>query len=303
MKKLINAIDTFLFSKTSAAPLAYFRIGIASLCLIHIAAFWQDIPALWGNQGYIFTDINKLFITDNTPNFFILSTILQSFPSINEADTLYFLFYLYIGALLLLLTGLCTRGSALLSWYLHFVFVKNAFLSSYGMDYILTSALFYCVILPVNRHFSLDSLLFKPNKMVYSFSLRLIQIHLCLIYFFAGVSKLLGVQWWTGEAIWRSLNRYAFYTVDFGWLSNYPLLCQMLSLTVIFVESTYFIGIWFEKTRKIWLFVAICTHLNIMFLMKLYYFGWLLIVFNLAAFYFPYYNLGKMKTRQFSSVH
>lgn len=288
MNKIINTFDAFLFSKISAAPLAYFRIGIAGLCLMHIAAFWPDIPALWGNQSYIFTDINKIFITDSTPQFFILSTIQQWLSPANESSTLCFLFYMYIGSLLFLLTGLCTRVAALLSWYLHFVFVKSTFLSSYGMDYILTSALFYCLIMPVNRYFSLDSLLFKPQKMVYSFSLRLIQIHLCLIYFFAGIAKILGAQWWSGEAIWRSLNRYAFYTFDFGWLSNYPLLCQMLSLTVVFIESTYFIGIWFDKTRKFWLFAAICTHLNIMLFMKLYYFGWLLIVFNLAAFYFPY---------------
>src|SRR5690606_24525581 len=34
-------------------------------------------------------------------------------------------------------------------------------------------------------------------------ALRLIQVHYCIIYFFAGVSKLQGRTWWTGEALWR----------------------------------------------------------------------------------------------------
>src|SRR6185369_12728 len=34
---------------------------------------------------------------------------------------------------------------------------------------------------------------------------RLIQVHLCVLYLFAGLSKLQGQAWWDGTAIWNAV--------------------------------------------------------------------------------------------------
>src|SRR5205085_12697816 len=43
-----------------------------------------------------------------------------------------------------------------------------------------------------------------------NFAIRLIQFHLCLIYFASGCSKLLGTSWWSGTAVWLTMANYSF---------------------------------------------------------------------------------------------
>ena len=53
-------------------------------------------------------------------------------------------------------------------------------------------------------------------------ALRLIQLHLVLIYGMAGLAKLQGPAWWTGMAIWGTLASGEFRLLDFTWLAAWP---------------------------------------------------------------------------------
>src|SRR5947208_1545564 len=41
-------------------------------------------------------------------------------------------------------------------------------------------------------------------SMAANLAIRLINIHMCVIYFSAGISKLKGDSWWDGTAMWRA---------------------------------------------------------------------------------------------------
>src|SRR5262249_59748380 len=43
-----------------------------------------------------------------------------------------------------------------------------------------------------------------------NFAIRLMQIHVCIIYLMAGLSKLQGTSWWTATAIWGVIANYEF---------------------------------------------------------------------------------------------
>src|SRR5439155_26318436 len=60
-------------------------------------------------------------------------------------------------------------------------------------------------------------------------AVRLIQMHMCLIYFFAGTSKLLGAAWWDGTAIWMALANHEYQSADLTWLAHVPLLVNLLT--------------------------------------------------------------------------
>src|SRR5207244_1990257 len=49
-------------------------------------------------------------------------------------------------------------------------------------------------------------------------ALRLIQIHLCVIYLCAGLSKLQGNRWWDGTAVWLTMTLHEFAPFDVTWL-------------------------------------------------------------------------------------
>lgn len=48
----------------------------------------------------------------------------------------------------------------------------------------------------------------------------------------------------------------------------------------------YPLFIWMPKTRKLWLSLTICMHLGIAIILNLYFFSTLMIIWNLANFYF-----------------
>jgi hypothetical protein len=54
----------------------------------------------------------------------------------------------------------------------------------------------------------------KPNNpQSLGFWPRVLQVHLCLIYFISGLAKFLGNGWWDGSNLWRSLARPPFNLV------------------------------------------------------------------------------------------
>ena len=60
-------------------------------------------------------------------------------------------------------------------------------------------------------------------------ALRLIQLHLCLIYGMAGLAKLQGPSWWNGMAMWGALASAEFRVLDFTWTASYPWLLNVLT--------------------------------------------------------------------------
>jgi hypothetical protein len=67
--------------------------------------------------------------------------------------------------------------------------------------------------------------------------IRLLQIHLGIIYLAAGISKLKGPAWWKGTAVWLPLATYEFAPLQFDlyldglrWLSKHHLLADLLHI-------------------------------------------------------------------------
>src|SRR6185295_12232169 len=123
------------------------------------------------------------------------------------------------GGLLALALGFHTRVSALLAWGLHLALMTSGFASIYGVDQIANSFLFYLVVFPSGRAWTFDS---RPEQTIPLGCLRVMQIHLCVIYLAAGLEKATGSAWWNGEAVWQAVTQPVFSTFDLGWLATYP---------------------------------------------------------------------------------
>ena len=281
-----NRINTFFFKPFSNKSLSFFRIAIAIFCIIQISSIYPDLLNLFGEQGFVRRDILEVLLEDYMPRINWLSDFLYPF-GFSEIDTLYGLFYSYILALILLGIGFKTRFFSILAWFIHLLFFGSGDAFMYGVDYVTTSCLFYCMILRVNHHFSVDALLKEEtNRPVQStiFPIRILQLHLCLIYLFAGLSKMIGVHWWNGEGIWRAIMLPDFYQYDLSWLANYPIILMVMGWMVLLFEVGYPFFIYYRKTRLICLLSIIGMHLGIGLFMGLYQFAAILIIMNISAF-------------------
>jgi hypothetical protein len=186
-----------------------------------------------------------------------------------------------------LLVGIACRFSAILAWFLHLCAAKSGGFVSYGVDNFMTIGLFYLMLSPLPDRYSLDWRLRKlrsRDPQLLGFWRRVLQLHLCLIYFFSGLTKCLGSGWWDGSNIWRALIRPPFNVIDPEILVRWKYLFPVAGIFICLLEIGYPAFIWSSKTRKIWLISVCAMHAGIGLTMGMYLFALIMIILNVAAF-------------------
>ena len=161
----------------------------------------------------------------------------------------------------------------------------------FGLDQILAFLTLYLAIGNCGGAFSIDSLRSRNKKSanddlqvssINTIATRLMQIHLCVVYLFAGLGKCQGDTWWNGEAIWGALASYEYQTVDMTFMANHMGLVAVITLMTLAWEVSYAALIWPKLTRPIMLVLAIPMHLGIGFCMGMMTFGLIMLIANIA---------------------
>lgn len=186
-----------------------------------------------------------------------------------------------------LFVGLACRLSAIAAWFLHLCAAKSGAFVSYGMDNFMTIGLFYLMLSPLPDPYSLDWRLrrLRPkDSQLLGFWRRILQLHLCIIYFFSGLTKCLGSGWWNGSSVWRALIRPPFSVIDPEILVTWKYLFPVAGIFICVLEFGYPFFIWNTRTRKIWLCGVCAMHVAIAGIMGMYLFSLVMIVINVAAF-------------------
>jgi hypothetical protein len=186
-----------------------------------------------------------------------------------------------------LVIGLLCRPAAVIAWFLHLCAVKSASLQAYGMDNFTTIGLFYLMLAPLPDRYALDWRIWQPRARdphLLGFFQRVLQLHLCIIYFFSGLTKSLASDWWDGTGIWRSLTSAPFNFISPSALASLRYLLGPVGIAVLILELGYSFFIWPKRTRAIWLVCIVGIHAAIALAMGLYLFSLIMIVLNLAAF-------------------
>lgn len=264
-----NAKNAILFSNI-----------IAGFVLINIFSILPDIFSLYSKFGFFNNEFNKhsipkhLFIIDDLCNFFLSLGIKYEFAFIT-------IFLIYILSLISILFNYARLFFSFVIVFLHTVFINSGEFICYGADYMISFLLYINIFLSMGNYVSDENF----NK-IYSFTIRLMQIQLCVIYFFGGFGKSLGFDFYTGDAIWLSLNNYMNENI-LNIISKYTpkYVYQILSIHVLLIELFYPILVYFKKTRK-WVIIDILIlHVGISIMMGLHTFSLVMIIFNIMAFY------------------
>jgi hypothetical protein len=186
-----------------------------------------------------------------------------------------------------LLVGFACRLSAILVWFLHLCAAKSGGFVSYGVDNFMTIGLFYLMLSPLPDRYSIDWRLreLRPkNPQLLGFWRRVLQLHLCVIYFFTGLTKCIGSGWWDGSNVWRALIRPPFNVIDPEILVRWKYFFPVVGIFVCLLEIGYPFLIWNSKTSKLWL-IGICgMHILIGLAMGMWLFSLVMIILNVAAF-------------------
>jgi hypothetical protein len=282
-----------IFSKSfSPEFIVFFRISIGIIVLIHFLSFWSDFDLLYTNHSIIPLELHTAY---NTFDILTIEKILGFLNGyFNENQSILIFKYSYVFLCILIISGFFSRISALFLLILQVSFVKSGSLFFYGADFFTSMSLVYIMLFPSSSFFSVQQKLFprlSQNLQSVSLCKRLIQIHICIAYFFSGLDKILGFNWWNGESVWKAIhlpNLYKFVALG-DYIQN-PLFYIIFGWGTIMIEIFYPLFINLNKTRKYWLILTISMHVGIIIFFNLFFFSAIMIVWNLTSYYFNYYN-------------
>ena len=280
-----NAWSRFFFTPADPRPLALIRIAVALLLL------WS--------YGWLATDFHAIFRHDGWAD---SQSVRSALPP--GAWSLWFTipealhpaaYGLGLVALVALFTGVGSRVAAVVAWVFVVSTMRRVPMMLFGFDNVIATWLLYLAASGASgqayamRLPSRDRLVTRPTISA-NLGLRLIQLHLCLIYASAGLAKLQGRPWWDGSAVGMLLGNSEFRTFDLGILASHPRVLELATHATIALELLYPILVWFRGWRP-WLIAgAVAMHLGIALAMGLTEFSLAMIAGNLAfvsADWFP----------------
>jgi hypothetical protein len=295
----------FLFATSSDAWLTVLRAGIGLEVFLYACSLHADWTGLFSTGDNLLIDRQ---LSEAITSFYSVAMPRVSWfvgignsLGLREAATLNLVWIALAISSLLLVAGLFSRTAAVVTWLLHLAAVKSGGLISYGVDNLTTIGLFYLVLAPLPDSLSFDARrkAIRGKARWFGFYRRVLQCHLCVIYFVGGVAKALGPGWWDGGSLWRALTRPPFQVLPFDWLLMIRALLPLSGIAVMAIELLYPVFIWSRRTRPWWLGAMIVVHVGTAVAMGLYLFALVMIVLNLAAFGADYILPAKLKVRNY----
>jgi len=184
--------------------------------------------------------------------------------------------------------GLWTRVTGALALFVAISYANRVPAALFGLDQINIMLTLYLTIGPSGQTLSVDRWLAvrklgplasppRPSAGA-NLAQRLIQVHMCVIYFFAGISKLQGPSWWSGQAMWLAFANLEYQSLDMTWMAWHPWLVNFMTHVSILWEVSFCFLIWRPRWRLPMLMGAVLLHVGIGACLAMWTFGLIMLV-------------------------
>lgn len=289
VSRLGEAAVAFVAAPASPWPLATFRIGLAIVLLVQAGWIAGSLYDLHGPGGLIQWSVSDRWIPIGVPRLRWFAEALGPF-GLEAATVVQLFFFVYVASLACLMIGWHTRIAAIAAWFTHLTLKMSASASVYGVDHFANISLFYAMWMPLAGAASVDRSAGRCSgepSAAARLGLRVLQIHLCIVYFASGIEKASGEGWWTGAVIWDSVMRPDLTVFNLTWLARAEWVTVAVAWGTLIVEIGYPIYVWPRLTRRAWALATVGMHVGIAIFLGLWAFSGIMIVLNTAAFLVP----------------
>lgn len=280
----IDGWDRFWFAPSDPATLGLIRI-LAGAMLLYTHAVWTlGFEAFFMKDGWL----SEEAVHGWQPGPFGWS----HFWWIDSPALLWTIHVVALVVFALLTLGLWTRVVSVLAFLFAVSYVNRVHGALFGLDQVNVLLALYLMIGPSGAAYSLDRLwarwraggarLGVSKSVGANVAIRLIQLHLCVIYMFAGLAKLQGQSWWNGYAMWQAMASLEYQSIDMTFMADWPRLISAITHISIIWEVSYCVLVWPRLTRPIVIFLAFVVHLGIGFCLGLMTFGLIMCVANMS---------------------
>jgi predicted DCC family thiol-disulfide oxidoreductase YuxK len=275
----IEKWNKFWFEPTSPVAMALFRIFFGLILLENMVVhLWPDFDIYYGKNSLIpLPDMMAHYWGDS--HYFDIMAILP-----NDDKYLIAAFWVMVAATVMMTLGLFTRLSAWVSFLLLMSFGAHFQLNQNAGDNYLRIASMCLALSNCGDAFSLDNLLKATRedwrktglgaKLSAPWAQRLLQVQLAIAYGHTWYSKMEGIHWNDGTAV--------YYAVRYDDLMRFPIphifdqlpVYQVLTWGTLVIEFALFTLIWWRPARYWVLLIGISLHLGIEYCMNLPLFEW-----------------------------
>ena len=279
-----QAWNRFWFTPTDPSTLSIIRM-LAGAMLLYTHLVWtRDLGAFFGPDGWLPLELMREAHAGRT---FAWSLFFH----IESPVGLWTVHIIALIVFFCLMVGLFSRVMAILAFLLAITYANRITPGAYfGLDKINCMLAMYLMLGPCGARYSIDRLwLMRRGKAVTimpssaaNVAIRLIQLHMCIIYLFSGLGKLQGPAWWDGEAVWMSVANLEYQSLDMMWLARHTWLYNLMTHVTVFWELTYSVFIWNRYTRPWVLSIAVVVHGGIALALGMATFGLVMLIGNLA---------------------
>jgi hypothetical protein len=288
-KSAAEAWHLFWFQPADPLMLGMIRALTGWMLFYNLAVWTLDLEAFFGDHGLQPLEAVRAIYKDQ----FVFSFWLW----IGD-EWLWPIHFLCLIIAALFCVGLFSRVTSVLAFLITISYSQRVPIANFGFDQILGLLCLYLCLAPSGAALSVDAWLrnrrlwrngqpvvirrFSSARM----ATRLIQLHLCAIYLWAGLSKLKGPSWWTGEALWRVIANEEYQTLDLTWLAWVPWFPYVIAHITIVWEVYFIASIWHPRLRPLVLTIGVFMHLGIGAFLGMWTFG-LIMTFAYLAFSDP----------------
>jgi HTTM domain len=272
------------FSPSDPATLGVIRV-LAGAMLFYTHLVWTlDLPGFFGPHGWL-SPSTIMALREHSK---------WSWSWFYWIDSPALLWTVHIAALIvfgLFTIGLWSRATSILAFLATISYINRASLAQFGLDDTNAMLAMYLMVGPSGAAYSVDRWLKRRKaggrlaaepSIGANVAIRLLQVHMCVIYLFSGIGKIQGANWWNGNAILMAVANQEYQSLDATWLIHYRWLASLLAHVTVFWEASYCVLVWPRLTRPIVLALAVGIHLGIGAFLGMWTFGLAMIIGNVA---------------------
>src|SRR5262245_17333516 len=281
---LIRAWTRFWFESAPTTPLRLARIGVGGALLITYGMATPHLRTFWGSGEWLPLALRFEGIDEWTHSVFFYLSHYWEF-------VVFHAIFLFCCASLMF--GWRTTW---VKWIVLIGQISYAYRNPilvYGVDKILDSLLLILCFAPIGRAISLDRLrVVRAAKRAdlpvavpqfrspwANACTRLMQIQMAVLFFYSGIEKIRGDDWWDGNAIWvvfANNETYNGFLLDV--FARHYWLVNVATYLTLLIELAYPFLIWQRATRPCLLAAAVFLHLQFATFMGLTYFSFVMIM-------------------------
>lgn len=291
-----DAWTEFWFAPSSPTTLSAIRV-LAGAMLLYTHLVWSmGLTPFFSDDGWLPKTLHQQMIegpsdpNSPAPPEKHINTMWTHFNYVNSPKLMWTIHIVALTVFFLLTVGLFSRIMAILAFLFAVSYANRITPGAYfGLDKINCMLAMYLMVGPCGARYSIDRLwrLRRGNNEVPATSfatlaIRLIQVHMCIIYLFSGIAKIGGLPWETGEATWLSFDLAEYRSLDMTWMVSHQLFMNFMTHLTVFWELSYAALVWPALTRPWVLLIAIFVHGGIALFLGMPTFGIVMLIGNLA---------------------